>query len=123
MREPKVAGQFSVSVLLLEDAVGETVPIPTLPLESIRIASAPPSEKAMVSAAGKKMPVLASVPRIAGAAAVPSTSERPFVPSRIKLIYSFYKTTQRLSVGTVTIAPLEIEIGPVDMAFLPVVIV
>jgi hypothetical protein len=39
---------------------GELVPIPTFPDESIRIASAPPSAKAMVSAAGKKMPVFVS---------------------------------------------------------------
>jgi hypothetical protein len=47
--------------------------IPTLPLEAIRIASAPPSEKAIVSAAGKKMPVLVSpVVVMAGAETVPA---------------------------------------------------
>jgi hypothetical protein len=65
---------------------GELVPIPTLPLESILIDSTPPSEKAIVSAAGKKMPVLVSVPLMAGVAAVPSTSDKPFVPLRIKVI-------------------------------------
>jgi hypothetical protein len=40
----------------------------------------------MVSAAGKKIPVFASVPLIAGVAAVPSTSDRPSVPERIKLM-------------------------------------
>jgi hypothetical protein len=57
----------------LEAAVGELVPIPTLPEESIRIDSTPPSEKAIVSAAGKKIPVLVSpVVVMAGAAAVPA---------------------------------------------------
>jgi hypothetical protein len=42
----------------------------TSPADVIRIASAPPLEKAMVSAAGKKIPVFASVPLIAGVAAV-----------------------------------------------------
>ena len=56
--------------------VGELVPIPRLPEESIRIASAPPSEKAMVSAAGKKMPVLVSpVLVIAGSSAVPAAKD------------------------------------------------
>ena len=36
-----------------------------------------------MSAAGKKMPVFASVPLIAGVAAVPSTSDSPSVPERI----------------------------------------
>jgi hypothetical protein len=40
----------------------------------------------MVSAAGKKMPVFASVPLIAGVAAEPSTSDSPSVPERIKLM-------------------------------------
>jgi hypothetical protein len=40
----------------------------------------------MVSAAGKKIPVFVSVPLIAGVAAEPSTSERPSVPERIRLI-------------------------------------
>jgi hypothetical protein len=53
--------------------VGLAVPIPTFPLESNLIASAPPSEKAMVSAAGKNIPVLVSpVVVIAGNAAVPA---------------------------------------------------
>ena len=63
--------------------VGLAVPIPKFPDASIRILSTPPSENAMVSAAGKNIPVLASVPRMAGVAAEPSTSERPSVPERI----------------------------------------
>jgi hypothetical protein len=51
----------------------EVVPIFTLLLESIRMASAPPSAKAIVSAAGKNIPVLVSVEGvIAGAAADPA---------------------------------------------------
>jgi len=48
-------------------------PIPTLPLAVIRIASTPPSLKAMVSAAGKNMPVFVSPLVVnAGNAAVPA---------------------------------------------------
>jgi len=36
----------------------------------------------------KKIPVLASVPRIAGVAAVPSMSDTPSEPDKIKLILS-----------------------------------
>ena len=39
---------------------GLFVPIPTLPDASIRMLSTPPSEKAIVSAAGKKIPVFKS---------------------------------------------------------------
>ena len=49
------------------------VPTKTLPPESIRIASAPPSAKAIVSAAGKNIPVLVSAAgAIDGAAADPA---------------------------------------------------
>jgi hypothetical protein len=41
---------------------GELVPIPTLPLESIRIRSVPLVAIAAVSAAGKNTPVLLSEP-------------------------------------------------------------
>ena len=62
--------------------------MPTLPADVIRIASAPPSEKAMVSAAGKKMPVLVSpVVVMAGSAAVPAekvaTPVTPNVPDAV----------------------------------------
>jgi len=63
----------SVAALTCSFAAGLVVPIPKLPLESIRIDSAPPSEKAIVSAAGKKIPVLVSpVVVMAGSAAVPA---------------------------------------------------
>jgi len=113
---------MSMVLLLLPQALG-VAPKPIFPALSNLATSAPPSAKAMVSAAGKKMPVLASVPLMAGAAAVPSTSDKPFVPSRIKLIYSFYKTTQREPVGTVTVM-LELTVmGPVLIAFLLAVMV
>jgi hypothetical protein len=50
----------TINLVLLALPVVAVVPIKRLPLESIRIASAPPSEKAIVSAAGKKIPVLGS---------------------------------------------------------------
>jgi hypothetical protein len=71
---------------LFKSVAGLVVPIPTRPDESILIASAPPSAKAIVSAAGKKIPVLASVPRIAGVEAEPSMSDTPSDPLKIKLI-------------------------------------
>lgn len=53
------------------------MPMPTFALLSIRIASTPPSVKAMVSAAGKWMPVLLSPDgAIAGAAAVPEMTAK-----------------------------------------------
>ena len=70
------------------------------------------------------MPVLASVTLIAGAAAVPSTSERPFVPSRIKLIIvSFQTTAQREPLETVTVMPELIVMGPEDIALFVAAIV
>ena len=52
---------------------GELVPIPTLPELSILMDSTPPSAKAMVSAAGKNIPVLVSPEVvIAGAEAEPA---------------------------------------------------
>jgi hypothetical protein len=53
----------------------EVVPSNKLPLESIRIASAPPSANAIVSAAGKNMPVLVSpVVVIAGVPTAPAAN-------------------------------------------------
>jgi hypothetical protein len=54
-------------------AVGEVVPIPTLPEESNLTDSTPPSVKAIVSAAGEYIPVLLSpVNVILGAEAEPA---------------------------------------------------
>jgi len=72
----------SITLVPAPQALGVT-PNPKLPALSNLAHSAPPSAKAMVSAAGKKMPVFASVPLIAGVAAVPSTSDSPSVPERI----------------------------------------
>jgi hypothetical protein len=60
-------------------------PTHKFPEASNLAASVPPSLNPMMSAP-KKMPVLASVPRIAGVAADPSISERPSVPLKIKVI-------------------------------------
>ena len=57
--------------------------MPTFPLELILIASEPPSAKAMVSAAGKNIPVFVSPSFVMeGAAAVPSAALRICVPAR-----------------------------------------
>ena len=78
--------------------VGSVCAIPTLPLESIRIASAPPSEKAMVSAAGNQIPVLVSpVVVMAGSNAVPAcTVVTPVADSVVN-------------------APVDAVVAPIDM--------
>jgi hypothetical protein len=93
---------------------GLVVPIPTFPLESIRIASAPPSANATVSAAGKKMPVLVSpVGEIAGAAAVPVPLVILVMDVRVGITPVVIVPVVLLSVATVPVVELRFVIVPV----------
>ena len=65
--------------------VGLSVPIPNLPSDVIRIDSTPPSVKAMVSAAGKNIPVLVSPDVVIdGAETVPALNVD--TPVTVKLV-------------------------------------
>ena len=74
---PSLAAVISAVPATTNLLVGAVLPIPTLPLLSMRIASTPPSLKAIVSAAGDHIPVLRSPVNVwLGAAAVPREAER-----------------------------------------------
>ena len=80
----------------------------TFPLESILIASAPPSLNAIVSAAGKNKPVLVSpVGMIAGAAAVPVPVVMRVVATRVGIV-----PVVLLSVAIVPVVLLRVAIVP-----------
>ena len=124
------------------------VPTSKLPLESIRARSAAAVAKAMVLAAGKKIPVVAPpvVPTKAGAAAEPAAMVVtpvtakvvamvsaavlttpgvliPVEPFSVIVMFVPYKIVQTEPDGTVTVIPLSIVRGPALMAFLSVVMV
>jgi hypothetical protein len=88
------------------------VPTSKLPLESIRIDSAPPSVKAIVSAAGKKIPVLVSpVVVMAGSETVPA--EKVVTPAKFAVV----PTNNALAIPT----PPAVMIDPVLVEVLSVV--
>jgi hypothetical protein len=82
----------------------DVVPTSKLPLESILAASAPPSVKAIVSAAGKNMPVFVSpVVVIAGSAAEPA--ENVATPVALSVPVTERPVEEILIVGVVYVLP------------------
>ena len=105
---------------------------PTFPLESIRIDSVPPSLNAIVSAAGKKMPVLVSpVGTMAGEAAVPVPLVIRVVEVRVGMTPVVIVPVVELSVvivpevkvAAVPVVVPAVKVGMVAVVIVPVVIV
>lgn len=113
-----VSSILALPPLTCKRVVGLDVPIPTLPEELIRIASAPPSVKAIVSAAGKNTPVLVSpVVVIAGKLTVPA--ENVATPLNEPVVAATVPPDRFVAVVAVTaLPPIDREVA-VPVMFVP----
>jgi len=103
-----IAGEYPVPTTA-SLAPGLDVPIPTLALELMRITSTPPSTSAIVSAAGKNIPVFVS-PEVVRAGAPSVPAERVVTPVADRVVNAPEPAVvEPIEPGEAKVAPLKLE--------------